>query len=203
MRAAIYARFSSALQNDRSIDDQVSVGRDHARHLDAEVVQVFSDYALTGATRDRPSLNDLLAGARAEAFDVVIAESLDRLSRDQEDVAHIFKRLAYAGVAIDTIVEGRISELHIGLKGTMAALFLKDLAQKVRRGQRGRAEAGFAPGGLAYGYRVVREIGPNGELVRGKREIDELTSVRLPWCVGYSRSMWPGSARVRLRSALT
>jgi site-specific DNA recombinase len=41
-----------------------------------------------------------------------------------------------------TLAEGEISELHVGLKGTMNALFLKDLALKIRRGQRGRVEAG-------------------------------------------------------------
>ena len=49
--------------------------------------------------------------------------------------------------------EGEINELHVGLKGTMNALFLKDLAQKTRRGQRGRVEAGKIPGGNSYGLR--------------------------------------------------
>ena len=43
---------------------------------------------------------------------------------------------------IVTLAEGEISELHVGLKGTMNALFLKDLADKTRRGLRGRVEAG-------------------------------------------------------------
>src|SRR6185369_15496506 len=49
----------------------------------------------------------------------------------------------------------------------------KDLAAKVRRGQQGRAAAGFVASGLSYGYRVVREIGLDGELVRGKRLVDD------------------------------
>jgi len=40
-------------------------------------------------------------------FDMVFAEALDRLSRDQEDVAGIFKRLSFAGVKIMTLSEGR------------------------------------------------------------------------------------------------
>lgn len=114
-----------------------------------------------------------MAGARARRFDLVIAEALDRLSRDQEDVAHIFKALTFADIAIDTPAEGQISELHIGLKGTMNALFLKDMAAKVRRGQAGRASAGSIPAGLAYGYEVVREFDQRGEPVRGKRRIVE------------------------------
>ena len=37
---------------------------------------------------------------------------------------------------------GEISELHVGLKGTMNALFLKDLPAKTHRGLRGRVERG-------------------------------------------------------------
>jgi site-specific DNA recombinase len=64
---------------------------------------------------------------------VVVAEALDPLSRDQEDIAGFYKQLTFAGVTLTTIAEGEISELHVGLKGTMNALFLKDLGQKVRR----------------------------------------------------------------------
>lgn len=63
-------------------------------------------------------------------FKVVLAEALDRISRDQEDVAGIFKRMAFADVKIVTLSEGEITHLHVGLKGTMNALFLKDLADK-------------------------------------------------------------------------
>jgi site-specific DNA recombinase len=91
-------------------------------------------------------------------FDVVLAESLDRFSRDQEDTAGLFKRLTFAGVNIVTLAEGDITHLHIGFKGTMNALFLKDLAEKTHRGLRGRVESGKAGGGLCYGYRVVRTM---------------------------------------------
>ena len=55
-------------------------------------------------------------------FDVVLAEALDRFSRDQEDTAGLFKRLTFAGVNIVTLAEGDITHLHVGLKGTMNAL---------------------------------------------------------------------------------
>ena len=50
--------------------------------------------------------------------------------------------MRFADVTIVTLAEGEISELHVGLKGTMNALFLKDLADKTHRGFRGRVEAG-------------------------------------------------------------
>ena len=92
----------------------------------------------------------------------------------------LFKRLSFAGIRIVTLAEGEIGELHVGLKGTMNALYLKDLADKTRRGLRGRVEAGASGGGNSYGYDVVHEPGPDGSVVRGGRRInpDEAAVVR-------------------------
>ena len=100
----------------------------------------------------RPGYQQLLADAANDKFDVVVAESLDRLSRDQADIATLLKLLAFRGIRIVTSAEGEISELHIGLKGTMNALYLKDLAQKTRRGLEGRVRQGKSGGGICYGY---------------------------------------------------
>ena len=73
-----------------------------------------------------------------------------------------------------SLAEGEISELHVGLKGTMNALFLRDLAAKTHRGLRGRVEAGRSGGGNAYGYRVVHRLGNDGQPATGERQIDPL-----------------------------
>ncbi len=86
-RAAIYARYSSDRQSEQSTEDQVRLCRARAEHEGWTIVDVFPDVALSGATRDRPGLNAMMP--RARAFDVILAETLDRISRDQEDVAAI------------------------------------------------------------------------------------------------------------------
>ena len=116
----------------------------------------FTDHAVSGATLLRAGFQALMRDALNGRFDVVLAEALDRFSRDQEDTAGLFKRLTFAGVNIVTLAEGDITHLHVGLKGTMNALFLKDLADKTRRGLRGRVELGKSGGGLCYGYKVTR-----------------------------------------------
>ena len=78
----------------------------------------------------RPGIQALLEDARRGMFEIAVAEALDRVSRDQADVATLHKHLRFAGVTVVTLAEGEISELHVGLKGTMNALFLKDLAAK-------------------------------------------------------------------------
>jgi site-specific DNA recombinase len=173
MRAVIYARYSTDLQSAASIDDQVRLCRERIAQEKHRLVQVYSDRAMSGATLMRPGIQSLLQDATCGKFDVVYAEALDRISRDQEDIAAIFKRLAHYEIAMLTLAEGKIDELHIGLKGTMNALFIKDLASKIRRGQRGRVSNGFSAGGLSYGYSVVRELDESGDFIRGRRSIEQ------------------------------
>lgn len=173
LRVAIYARYSSDNQRDASIEDQVRLCRERITAEGWNVEQVYRDAAISGATTHRPAYQAMLAAARDGGFDIVLAEALDRLSRDQEDVAGLYKRLNFAGIKIITLSEGEISELHIGLKGTMNALFLKDLADKTHRGLRGRIAAGKSAGGLCYGYRVIRHVDAHAEPIRGDRAIDE------------------------------
>jgi site-specific DNA recombinase len=114
----------------------------------------------------------LVRDAQAGRFELLLAEALDRISRDQADIATLYKQLKFCGVPIVTLAEGTISELHVGLKGTMNALFLQDLALKTRRGLRGRVERGKSGGGLCYGYRVVSRLDASGNPVTGERAID-------------------------------
>ena len=175
IRAALYARYSSDLQSAASIEDQFRVCRDHAERAGWTVVDTYRDAAISGDSMIlRPGIQALLADARSGAFDVVVAEALDRMSRDQADVSALYRHLQFARVMIVTLSEGEINELHVGLKGTMNALFLKDLAAKTHRGLRGRVEKGRSGGGLCYGYDVVTTFDAAGEPVRGERTINEV-----------------------------
>ena len=117
-RAVIYARYSTEHQSDKSIDDQVALCRRHAEREGLRVAQVYSDRARSSATlHGRRGIADLLDDARGGAFDVVIVESLDRISRDQADLATVYKRLAFQGIDIVTVNEGRANDLLLGLRG--------------------------------------------------------------------------------------
>ena len=172
MRAVIYARYSSDQQSAASIPDQVRLCRRLCEEQGWDVVEVFADEAMSGATHLRPDFQRMQQLAMRGGFDVLVAEALDRLSRDQEHIAGLHKRLNYLGVQIHTKAEGRISEIHIGLGGTMSALFLRQLAEKTHRGLEGRVKAGKSAGGLSYGYRLDRQPLPDGTWTTGDRVID-------------------------------
>ncbi|CUX03377.1 Resolvase domain protein [Agrobacterium fabacearum S56] len=173
-RVALYARYSSDNQREASIEDQLRICREQAKREKWKIVGTYKDAGISGASMIlRPGIQALLQDAQAGQFDIVLAEALDRISRDQADVATFYKHLKFAGVPIVTLSEGEISELHVGLKGTMNALFLKDLAAKTHRGIRGRVADGKSGGGLCFGYNVIKQLDARGDPIRGDREINE------------------------------
>lgn len=156
MRAVIYARYSSDNQREASLADQVEVCRRYIERQGWTVTGTYDDAAISGASsRLRPGFQRLLAEAEARRFDVVVCEAIDRLGRKLADVADLYDRLSFAGVQIHAVSIGHVTQMHIGIMGTMAQMTLADLREKTRRGQLGRARAGRIPGGLAYGYEVV------------------------------------------------
>ena len=121
-----------------------------------ELVDVYQDRASSGASRFRNGYEALLADAEATRFDVVVAEALDRLSRNLADIAAFHDQLSYLGIRMFTPATGEITPMHIGLLGTMSQMYLSDLADKTRRGQLGRMRAGKSPGGLPLRLRGCR-----------------------------------------------
>jgi DNA invertase Pin-like site-specific DNA recombinase len=93
--------------------------------------------------------------------DLVITESVDRLSRDVGDLDRLRKQLAHHGVELVCLdgtrlsVGDRSSALLFGVKSLFAEQYLSDLADKTRRGLEGRARAGAPTGAVAFGYRIV------------------------------------------------
>ena len=72
--AVVYARFSSELQADRSIEDQLHLCRRFIQQQEWEYRQAYTDRAISGATALRPAYQALLEDARRGSYDVVVAE---------------------------------------------------------------------------------------------------------------------------------
>ncbi|MDY6960286.1 MAG: recombinase family protein [Pseudomonadota bacterium] len=171
-RAVIYARYSSDLQSDRSIEDQVALCRAYAQREGLEVTALHEDRALSGGSLlGRPGIARLLADAAAGQFEVVIVEALDRLSRDMADLATLHKRLTFAQIRIRAVHEGEVNTVLVGLRGLVGQLFREDLKAKVRRGLAGRARDGLVAGGLAYGYAPVPGKPGERTIVEAEAEI--------------------------------
>ena len=168
MRVAIYARYSSDLQNPRSIEDQIAICKDYASKNNYEIVNTFTDAAISGATLNRPGIQALL---QSTGYDAVLCEALDRLSRDLADIATIQKRLTFADKQIITLDDGIVNDVHVGVKGMLNQLFLQQLAKKTHRGLQGKVSQGLSAGGISYGYDIDNKL-VKGQLMRGGRSIN-------------------------------
>ena len=173
LTVAIYARYSSDNQREASLEDQIRLCKEAADREGWTITKTYQDSAVSGASLMRPGIQALMEDALKGKFNIILTEALDRLSRDQEDIAGLYKRMNFADVRIITLSEGEVNNLHIGLKGTMNALYLKDLADKTRRGLRGRVEQGKSGGGRTFGYDVIKSFSPDGDKITGERTINE------------------------------
>ena len=83
LRCALYARDSSDQQRAASIEDQFRVCREHAEREGWKIAGAYRDAAISGdSVILRPGIQGLLEDARRGLFEVVVAEALDRVSRD-------------------------------------------------------------------------------------------------------------------------
>jgi DNA invertase Pin-like site-specific DNA recombinase len=154
MRAVIYARYSSDLQREASIEDQIEVCRRYAEAQGWMIVGTYKDAAISGASRFRPGFQKLIADAAERRFDFVICEAIDRLGRRLADTADLQDQLAFQGIRLYTPSLGEITHIHVAVMGMMAQMALKDLGEKTKRGQLGRVLKGRIPAGIAYGYKI-------------------------------------------------
>lgn len=195
MRAALYARFSSEdLQTVKSVVDQLHDNRAYADSLGARVVGDYVDEGISGfSLANRPGIRRLLADAARGLFDVVIVESLDRLSRSDIDTLTVFDDLKAGGVQIHTAATRKAPDrLEASLRGLVNGQFLEDLRHKVRRGHHGVVRSGRIIG-IPYGYRqVIDRHDAKGERIRGLVAIDaETAPVVLRIFADYARGLSP------------
>jgi DNA invertase Pin-like site-specific DNA recombinase len=165
MRCAIYARYSSDLQRESSIEDQIRKCRTFASQQGWTVLEEFVrfDQAISGASlASRNALLSLLEDAKKDPlpYDRLLVDDTSRLARNIEDALHLSDILRFNGVGVTAISQGIDSQQKsarslLALHGIIDEQYLTGLAEKVHRGQEGRVLKGLHPGGRCYGYRNV------------------------------------------------
>jgi DNA invertase Pin-like site-specific DNA recombinase len=172
MRAACYARYSSDLQRETSIDDQLAVAKRYAEDRGWRVLaeHIYADQAVSGASlTGRTGLQRLLAAAaeRPKPFDVLLVDDSSRIARDIPDAIRILQQLKFFGIRVIYISQGIDSDSEqadalIAVHGLIDAMYLKELAKKVKRGLAGQMDRGFSTGGHQYGYDKIPVFDPLG-----------------------------------------
>ena len=159
-RAVIYARFSSAAQNEQSIEGQLTVCNDYAERNGYVVVDEYIDRAISGRSDERPDFQRMISDARSGLFQYILVYKLDRFSRNRYDSAIYKVQLKKCGVKViscmENIGDNPESIILEAVLEASAEYYSIDLAQKVKRGMIESAKKGKLLGNAApLGYKNI------------------------------------------------
>ena len=171
-KVAIYARYSSENQSEKSIDDQVRVCRKYIQDngMSAEDRHIYVDEAMSGSIINRPGLQALERAAENKEFEAVAVDDLSRLSRSNHQMLTLVMKFNYLQVKLISVSDGIVADddnakLGIHIRGFINELYLDDLKKKTMRGLEGQKIRGFSTGENVYGYYTQ----PVGELRLNKK----------------------------------
>lgn len=155
-KAALYARYSTDLQKEASIEDQFRECGRVADALGLEVVEYYRDAGFSGGTSYRPGYQALLKDAREKKFEVVVVEDISRLWRNRADYGSASAEMEDLGVHIVTCVGDDTRRdgygLVLGIKSAIAEHQRREISYRTRRGLEGRALKGWTTGGRCFGF---------------------------------------------------
>ncbi len=172
MRVAIYARYSSENQSEKSIDDQIRVCQKYIdnHNYTCDEKYIFTDEAMSGSIINRPGLQALERAMENKEFDAVAVDDLSRLSRSNHQMLTLVNKFDFHQVIIISVSDGIVtdddnSKLGIHIRGLINELYLDDLRKKTMRGLEGQKLRGYSTGESVYGYKSC----PVGELRLNKK----------------------------------
>lgn len=192
LRAAIYSRYSSDIQNDRSIErqnaDLEKIAPRLNLYLDKQLY--FEDRGTTATTLyNRPGLTRGLLGAIEKGLvDVVLVEHTDRLARKGADSYWLFEQFKFHNVKVYT-PKGEVTDIQLAFESYQNQADSEKTSFRVRSGHTDRAREGFISNPAAYGYdntseRGVKRINP-GEAEVINRVCRETAAMKSPRQIAY------------------
>ncbi len=181
MRVLIYARYSSSLQSEASIEDQVRRCSEYVLQHGGVVSpeDIFPDYAMSGASMVRPAFERMMQIVETQPkLLAIVTEDVSRVSRDFADSAILYRRLQYLDVPLIGVGDGidtgeKNGKVTYGLKSLIGEIYLDDLRDKTLRGLEGRCLAGYSTGGLPFGYCTVPDVGHGGRALGNLIRVDD------------------------------
>ena len=160
-KAAAYLRVSTdnqAMEDSYGLPAQKEAILAYARTQGIEVVAFFVDDGCSGATLDRPGLQQLLKESSLKKFDMVLVAKMDRIARDLFYSLFVEKELLINGVEIVSVSEpvsgnDPTNTAFRQLMGVFAQLEKSMITMRMTGGRKQKAHGGGYSGGrAAYGY---------------------------------------------------
>jgi site-specific DNA recombinase len=150
MRVAIYARVSTQRQVlDQTIEQQLGRLMNHVKQLGWELQQqnIFRDDGYSGASFNRPGLDQLRDRAAAREIDCIVVTTPDRLARNYVHQMLLLEELEARGCKIEfldrPISQDPHDQLLLQIRGAVAEYERTLIADRMRRGRQVKYKAGI------------------------------------------------------------
>lgn len=162
-KAVIYARYSSNLQSEESIDAQVRYCTQYAKQHGYSVIKTYADEAISGAgskTGKRAQYQQLLRDAQKGKFDIVLIHKYDRIARNVAEHVNLSMKLSQHNVELIAVSQdfgtGKEAKIMKTLMWALSEYYIDNLADETRKGHRENALKGLHNGGYPmFGFDVV------------------------------------------------
>lgn len=163
IRVAAYVRVSTDKQADKgfSIPEQTERVEAYCKSKEWNLAKIYTDPGFTGSNINRPALQELIKDI--DAYDIVLVNKLDRLSRSQKDILYLIQDVfAPHGASFVSMQESfdtttPIGIAMVGILGAFAQLERSQIKERLKMGKKGRAKKGLWHGGIQVpiGYDFV------------------------------------------------
>lgn len=168
MQVAAYIRVSTDKQADKgySLNEQEERIKAYCKAKNWELIRIYSDGGFSGGNLDRPALQELIRDIKA--YDIVLVNKLDRLSRSQKDTLYLIQDVfALNGCSFVSMQESfdtttPIGIAIVGILSAFAQLERSQIKERMKMGKEGRKKKGLWHGGvnipIGYDYKDGRLI---------------------------------------------
>lgn len=174
MKAAIYCRLSKEdedkIGESESIQNQKSMLLQYALEKGFDIYQIYSDEDYSGIDRNRPAFNSMLQAASEHQFDVVLAKTQSRFTRDMELVEkYLHGKFMEWGIRFIAVVDhvdtnDTANKKSRQINGLINEWYLEDLSTNVRSVLDHKRKEGLFIGSFArYGY--CKDPNAKGKLI--------------------------------------
>lgn len=165
-RAALYLRLSKEDKDkltkgddSASIQNQRLLLTDYALQHDYQIAEVYSDDDESGLFDTRPDFERMLTDAKLGKFNIVIAKSQSRFSRNMEHVEkYLHRDFPNLGIRFIGVVDGadtfnRGNKKSRQINGLVNEWYCEDLSQNIRSAFRAKMKEGqYLGASCPYGY---------------------------------------------------
>ncbi|MGE5633339.1 MAG: recombinase family protein [Caulobacteraceae bacterium] len=166
MRAAAYLRVSTEGQcgeDKYGLADQRHDIEEYAKVQGLEIVEWYSDEGISGATLERPALQQILSDAGKKRCEVVLVAKMDRVARDLLAQLWIEKELLTHDVELISAKEpirgqDPTNVLMRQIIGAFAQFEKSRITERLSGGRKQKARhGGYSGGGAPMGYKAERD----------------------------------------------